>query len=157
MSGSNALQLVNEHGWRSGFANMLRKENDRWWGKGRQWQVHGLVWLLLINGLLAVNLWVIPIIMATNPEVAAELSGEIDPPAVTFMTYMKIIPVFGVIIIAQSAIVGEKQSGTAEWIFSNPVSRPAFILSKLIAICIGVFVTVVVLQGAVAYVPLGLA
>ena len=60
------------------------------------------------------------------------------------------------IIIAQSAIVGEKQSGTAEWIFSNPVSRPAFILSKLIATAIGVFVTVVVLQGLVAYGQIGL-
>ncbi len=163
MSGSNALQLVNEHGWRSGFANMLRKENERWWGRGRQWLVHGLVWLLLINGLLAANLWLVPLFrdsewgkarMAADPELAAEL--ERDPPAITFMMYMGVMPVFGVIIIAQSTIVGEKQSGTATWIFSNPVSRPAFILSKLIATAIGVFVTVVVLQGLVAYVQIGL-
>ena len=167
MSSNNALQLVNEHGWRNGFANMLRKENDRWWGRGRQWLSHGLVWLLLINGLFALNLWVVPVIrdsdwaqarMAADPDPNPMITNEeVDPAAVTFMTYMGVLPVFGAIIIAQSAIVGEKQSGTAEWIFSNPVSRPAFILAKLVAIAIGVFVTVIVLQGLVGYGQIGLS
>jgi len=166
MSGSNALQLVNEHGWRNGLANVLRKENERWWGRGRQWLSHGLIWLVLINGLFALNLWVVPVIRDSDwaqARMAAESANpmitneEAAPAAVTFMMYMGVLPVFGAIIIAQSAIVGEKQSGTAEWIFSNPVSRPAFILAKLVAIAIGVFVTVIVLQGAVGYGQIGLS
>lgn len=166
MTSSNALQLVNEHGWRIGFANMLRKENGQWWGRNRQWLVHGMVWLLILNGLLAVNIWLVPIIqdsdlfkdrMASHPELLAVLSEEMDPPVEIFMTYMGIMPIIGAIIIAQSAIVGEKQSGTAAWIFSNPVSRPAFILAKLIATAIGVFVTAVMLPSLVAYGQIGVS
>ena len=167
MSESSSMQLVNEHGWSCGFLNMLRKENDRWWGRGRQWLSHGLVWLLLINGLFALNLWVVPVIrdsdwaqarMAEDPHPNPMITNEeVDPAVVTFMMYMGVLPVFGAIIIAQSAIVGEKQSGTAEWIFSNPVSRPAFILAKLVAIAIGVFITVIVLQGVVGYGQIGLS
>jgi len=37
-----------------------------------------------------------------------------------------------IIIVMQGAIIDEKISGTAEWILSKPVSRNAFILSKII-------------------------
>jgi len=56
------------------------------------------------------------------------------------------------IIIAQDAIIGERQSGTAAWVLSKPVSRPAFILSKLVAGAIGLLVTGIVIQGVVAYI-----
>jgi ABC-2 type transport system permease protein len=69
---------------------------------------------------------------------------------------MGIFPVFGVLVMAQGAIVGEKQSGTAAWILSGPVSRAAFILSKLVANAIGFLVTGVVLQGLIAYLQMAL-
>jgi ABC-2 type transport system permease protein len=47
--------------------------------------------------------------------------------------------------------VREKQTGTAAWILSNPVSRAAFVLSKLIAHAVGILAIIVVLQGLVAY------
>jgi ABC-2 type transport system permease protein len=62
-----------------------------------------------------------------------------------------------VIIILQDAIVGEKQSGTAAWVLSKPVSRPAFIVSKIIPNAIGVLVTMVLIPGAVAYAQIALA
>jgi ABC-2 type transport system permease protein len=56
------------------------------------------------------------------------------------------------IIIAQDALVEEKQTGTAAWILSKPVSRVSFFLSKLIANGLGGLVTMVLIPGAVAYV-----
>jgi len=51
----------------------------------------------------------------------------------------------------QSAIVGEKNSGTAAWIMTNPVSRGAFILAKLVANGFAILTIIVVLQGFIAY------
>ena len=51
----------------------------------------------------------------------------------------------------QGTIVGEKQSGTAAWVLSKPVSRPAFLLAKLTANTVGVALTIVLVQGLIAY------
>ena len=51
----------------------------------------------------------------------------------------------------QSAVVGEKKSGTAAWVLSKPVSRIGFILSKLLGNGIGVVVTMILAQGLIAY------
>src|SRR3954454_24448228 len=45
------LQSVTEHGWRRGFANLLRNENRQWWGT-RKGLVHLLLWLTVLNGLI---------------------------------------------------------------------------------------------------------
>ena len=64
---------------------------------------------------------------------------------------------FAVIVITQGAIIGEKQSGTAAWIMSAPVSRSAFILAKLVANALGFFVVIILVQGLVAYAQLSLS
>jgi ABC-2 type transport system permease protein len=61
------------------------------------------------------------------------------------------------IIIMQDAVVGEKQSGTAAWVLSKPVSRAAFILSKLLPNLLGAVATMVLIPGIVVYAHLWLA
>ena len=61
MSSGITLQPVIEHGWRSGFVNLLRKENSLWWGT-RKWWVQTLIWLVISNGIIAFLLWGIPLI-----------------------------------------------------------------------------------------------
>jgi ABC-2 type transport system permease protein len=63
----------------------------------------------------------------------------------------------GVIIIAQGAILDEKQSGTLAWVLSKPVTRTAFFVAKLLANGIAIILIMVVLQCAVAYIQLSLA
>ena len=53
--------------------------------------------------------------------------------------------------MGQDAILGERLSGTAAWVLSKPLRRPAFILAKLIAHGLGLLATWVVLPGAIAY------
>ena len=55
MASTTVLQPVKERGWRRGFANLLRKENGEWW-RTRRWWLQSLLWLLIINGILAVGL-----------------------------------------------------------------------------------------------------
>jgi ABC-2 type transport system permease protein len=143
------LQPVKERGWRQGFTNFLRKENGEWW-QTRRWWVQSLLWLVIINGILAVGIWVVPVI---EPAEAVDTQENLG----IFIQLMSLFPMFAVIVITQDAVIGEKQSGTAAWILSAPVSRSAFILSKLVANAIGFFVTIILVQGLVAYVQLSIS
>ena len=149
MASASVLQPVKERGWRRGFANLLRKENGEWWHT-RRWWLQSLLWLLIINGILAVGIWVVPIVA---PEEAVETTENLG----IFIQLMSLFPMFAVIVITQGAVIGEKQSGTAAWIMSAPVSRSAFILAKLVANAVGFFVTIILVQGLVAYVQLSLS
>ena len=135
MASLSALQPVKERGWRRGFANLLRKENGEWWHT-RRWWLQSLLWLLIINGILAVGLWVVPVM---DPADTSDTSDNLG----IFIQLMALFPMFAVIVITQDAVIGEKQSGTAAWILSAPVSRSAFILAKLVANGIGFLVTIV--------------
>ena len=142
MSVNNTLQLVQESGWHSGFANFLRKENGIWW-RTRKWWVQSLVWFFILNGLVVLFLWVIPLDDPSGAPTTRE----------AYAMFFQLLPVaaLGVLILMQGVIVYEKQSGTAAWIMSNPISRPAFILAKLVAHTLAIFAIILLLQSALAY------
>jgi ABC-2 type transport system permease protein len=148
MVDDNVLVAIDEHGWRQGFNNLLGKENRAWWGT-RKWLKHSLIWLAIVNGLLFIMLWVVP---ATEPGEAPPREAAIE----MFVILSGVFTTVGVIVLAQGAIIGEKRSGTAEWIMSSPVSRPAFILAKLLANAWAIFLIMVVLQWAVFYAQISL-
>jgi ABC-2 type transport system permease protein len=148
MVDDNVLVAIDEHGWRQGFNNLLGKENRAWWGT-RKWLKHSLIWLAIVNGLLFLMLWVVP---ASEPEEVLPLEAAIE----MFVIISGLFITVGVIVLAQGAIIGEKRSGTAEWIMSSPVSRPAFILSKLLANAVAIFLIMVLLQGVAFYAQVSL-
>lgn len=130
------LQSVNEQGILRGFPNLFRQENKKWWGT-RRWLIQVVVWTLITNGILAL------VILAE--ENTAEGLVEM------FFTLTQIFLAVGVAISSQGIIVGEKQSGTAEWLLSKPVSRTAFILSRTIAAWIASMVVMITIPALVAY------
>ena len=140
MSSENTLQPVNERGWLSGFRNMLRKENSLWWGT-RKWWVQCLVWMLIYNGLIGLIIWVIPAI-----EKNADVPKGIEMLQV-FISMQGFFSTVGVMVLAQGLIINEKKFGTAAWVMSSPVSRSAFILSKLVANSLGIFILIVLLPA----------
>jgi ABC-2 type transport system permease protein len=149
MSHSESVQLVNESGRFRGFANLLLKENGLWWGT-RKWWKQTLIWLFVSNGLLILVLWISP---------ALDSSGTYPTASETMSVFLMTHGAFatiGVMILSQSAIVEEKQSGTAQWILSNPVSRSAFILSKLLGNALGILVILVLVQSGIAYLQISL-
>ncbi len=148
MSDNQTLVAVQEHGWRQGYNNLLGKENRAWWGT-RRWLVHSLVWLAIVNGFLFLMLWVVP---ASDPQESLPLEAAIE----MFVILSGVFTTIGVIVLAQGAIIGEKRSGTAEWIMSSPVSRPAFIISKIVANGWAIFLIMVLLQGIMFYVQVSL-
>jgi ABC-2 type transport system permease protein len=54
-------------------------------------------------------------------------------------------------VTVQSAIVGEKQLGTAAWVMSKPASRSAFILAKTLASAIGYGITAIIIPSTIFY------
>jgi ABC-2 type transport system permease protein len=135
--GNGVLQLKEGVGWSRGLDNLLQAELGRWF-RTRKWWTQILIWTALINAILALV-------------AISEDSGGTAQLAVLFNVFLSLFATFGVCILMQGAIVGEKQSGTAAWILSKPVSRRAFVLAKLAGNTLGVAITIVLAQGLVAY------
>lgn len=136
MTGNSAFNVVQEQGWQRGLGNLMRAGFASWW-KTSTWWVHALIWTGVINMVL------FGIFQA--PDMARQDAVGV------YSLFAGLFPTVAVIIIMQGAIVGEKQSGTAAWVLSKPVSRDAYVLSKLVPNAVGMVVTMVLLPGALAF------
>jgi ABC-2 type transport system permease protein len=147
LAARQGLLPVSGAGWLGGFGNLLAKELGEWFGQGR-WLSKGLTWAAMINGLMAFILFLVPMLEgsdAVQPEnMLAEAWG-------LYFGFTAIFGIIGAIIAAQDEIIREKQSGTAAWVLSKPVSRQAFILTKLFSNMIGALVIIIALTGILAY------
>ena len=134
---TNADLLIPSHsrGWRMGLANMLGKENAAWW-RTRRWWIQCLIALFFLNLMTALNL---------------RDGGSVSNAIYSFLLIAAVVVPLAAIIMGQDAVLGERLSGTAAWVLSKPLRRPAFILAKLIAHGLGLLATSVVLPGVVAY------
>jgi len=143
MADTTTLQPVREHGWAGGFANMFRAEAHKWLST-RFGLVQVAIWTLFMNGLLVV------VLLGDMAVVLAEGSQGPGVALEPFVAFTTAFPAIGAIVLAQSAVVGEKNSGTAEWVLSAPVSRSAFLFSRLLALAVGCIVTMLLIPYAVA-------
>ena len=155
MAANLELQRVKERSGLRGFSNLFRKENRAWWGT-RRWWINALLWTGLLCGLTAIMLFV------SGEEVNEATEAEITQ-AGGLLAYILLlglnvffqfgVPVLaiGTVILAQDLIIGEKQSGVAEWLLSKPVTRRAYVLAKVAANALGVFALLVGLPSVVAY------
>ncbi len=142
MAGNSAFELANEQGWQAGLRNLLRAEMASWW-KTRTWWVQTLIWVCIIDLLL--------ITIVTAEGASGESTMQLQELITIYGVFGGMFTSIGVIIHMQSAIVGEKISGTAAWVLSKPVARPAFVLSKLLGNAFGVAMTAVIIPGVGAY------
>jgi ABC-2 type transport system permease protein len=145
MAANNAFEPAQEKGWLLGFGNMLSKENRLWWGT-RRWLWQALLWLVILNGLIVLMLFVLPVMAPDDGQPTGIPNGieSLFNMGVTFLS-------LGAIVLCQGMIVDEKTSGTGEWVLSKPLSRPAFLLAKLVGNGIGILGVLVLLQSLVAY------
>ena len=142
----NQFQMVVEHGWKRGLNNLLRGEFSRWFKSSRWWK-HILIWV----GIVSLDM----LFMAIASRDSAAKGGE--GPEVFFMygIFGGMFVAFGVMIIMQRAIVGEKRYGTAAWVLSKPVTRSAFVVSRLIGNIVCILLTAVLIPGIISYFIIG--
>ena len=155
MAANLELERVKERNGLRGFSNLFRKENRAWWGT-RRWWINALLWTVLLGGLTAIMLF------ASGEEVSEATEAEITQAGGLLAYILSLglnvffqfgIPVLaiGTVILAQDLIIGEKQSGVAEWLLSKPVTRRAYVLAKVAANALAVFALLVGLPSVVAY------
>ena len=148
------VRAQRSRGWWSGFGNLLAKEGREWWETSR-WLIQAAIWLLVLNGFIALLLWVFPGMTQNGQPV---LEGDPIEHAVSVLFSLGAPGLaIGVIVLMQDVVLEEKQTGTAAWILSKPVTREAFILAKLVAHSVGVVVVMIALPGIVAYGEIALA
>ncbi len=142
-------QLRTEDGRWRGFLNVFQMENRKWWA-GKSPFLRGGIWVLILDGLLAGALFILPTL--TGPEGEQIMPGDaLQSGSEMFVGLSTLAIAVGIIILMQDTIIEEKQSGTAAWVLSKPVSRSSFILAKLAANFLGMVVLMLVLPGVVAY------
>lgn len=136
---ANATSLVprRTHGWLMGFANMLAKENAAWW-RTRHWWKQALVAIFFVNGTMLAN----DQLGGASMERIASLNN--------LLVIAGVLPI-AAILLGQDAILGEMHSGTAAWVLSKPLRRPAYLLAKLVANGLGLLVTTVFIPNVIAY------
>ena len=138
------VQTVRRRPWLRGFSNLLRKEHSLWWDT-HKWLIHLVLWPLVLNGLVVV----VALSLALEP---AHTAVDIAT-MVTMLFFLATAEAagFGAVVPTQSALVAEKQRGTAAWILSKPVSRSAFVLAKLVAQALAFLSLSVVLPSSIFY------
>jgi len=144
---SSQFQLVKEKGWRRGLGNLLQGEYSAWFKSSRWWK-QLILWLLIVNAMMAL------MVIATGE--AAKDGNEGPPLLLMYGIFGGMFVAFGVMIIMQRVLVGEKNSGTAAWVLSKPVTRTAFVVSRLVVNSIGILLTSVFVPGVIVYVTFGL-
>lgn len=133
MAANSAFTVVTGRGWSCGFGNLLGSELARWWKTPLGWIV-GLVYTILTVWMVRPWDWM--------NESAAVHNYSVVP---------CLFQAVGVVIIMQGALVSDRKQGAAAWVLSKPATRPAFVLSRLVASSLGVMTTVVLLSGAILY------
>ncbi len=149
MSANASIQFqpVQEKGWKRGLGNLLEGEYSSWFKSSRWWK-HLLLWFAIINLMMVMML----IVSAKD----ASSGGDAVPILFMYGIFGGMFVAFGVMVIMQRVIVSEKRAGTAAWVLSKPVTRTAFVVSRLVVNTVAILFTSVVLPGVVFYFTLGL-
>ena len=126
MSAVTELVPVQAAGWTAGLGNMLAKEHGVWW-RTRRWLVHLVLWMVVINGfMLLVNF---------DGGLADGSFRSLDKLTEILEVFFRVGGFFatvGVVTVTQSVVLQERQLGTAAWILTKPLARPAFVVAKLL-------------------------
>jgi ABC-2 type transport system permease protein len=141
------FQIVREKGWRRGLGNLLQGEYSAWFKSSRWWK-HLILWFAIINVMMGMMIY------ATAE--AAKDGSEGPPMLLMYGIFGGMFVAFGVMIIMQRVLVREKNSGTAAWVLSKPVTRTAFVVSRLVVNSIAILLTSVIVPGVILYITLGL-
>jgi ABC-2 type transport system permease protein len=167
------LEASDDYSGTAGFRNMMRKENARWWSlKSLAFQLG--IWLVVLNALVAILLFIVPAIdnsvasqqaanasvidnsvasqQAANASAIADARMQVANSGMGMFFQLAGFAVFiGAVIFGHDALLKERESGTAAWLLSKPISRKAFVLSKVSAVVIGVLGIILSAQGAITY------
>ena len=140
---TETIPRTNTEPWYAGMKNMISRE--LYLERSRMYWIQQIaIWAFFTNGLAALILG-LPADLVGGPSLAYVLS------LVTFFSMLVLIISIFIPVLLQGTVIDEKVTGTAAWILSKPVSRKAYLLSKLIASILAIIGVSVVINGVIAY------
>lgn len=143
---SEMVRHGSERGWTCGLVNMLKKENGVWLNRGK-WIIQSILWSIVISGSIAFVLYLFTTLPAAVKPDIINSYGMGAAALQLFFNISGFVSVVGVIIITHDVIISERESGTADWVLSKPLSRKAFVISKLAVSTTWITLMAVLLQG----------
>jgi len=138
-----AMQQTNTDPWYAGMKNLVRRElfHER---TRMYWTQQMIIWALITNGMVALIL--------TLP---GDLVGVMMPvytfSLVIFYNMLSFLIILFIPILLQGVVIDEKVTGIAAWILSKPVSKKAYLISKMITSILPIILVSVVINGAIGY------
>jgi hypothetical protein len=148
MTQSETLTKRTGSDWRRGFAPISWREIKRWLAT-RRGVVHLILWSGLLGGALAFALFVVPNVMPE--EEAMTLADRLDAGRQFFFGLGAIATAIGAIVVLQDCFIEDKSGGTVELVLSKPLSRPAYVLGRLVPNLAAFLLTMIVVPGAIGY------
>jgi ABC-2 type transport system permease protein len=155
MSVNLGLQKVREWERLRGFSNLFSKENRVWWGTHRWW-INTLLWMVMLCGSTAIILFAPS--QEANEATSAEIMQAGGLVAYILSLGLSVFFEFGspmlaiwTVVLSQDLIIGEKQSGVAEWLLSKPVTRCAYVMAKVAANSPPLLVLMIGMPSALVY------
>jgi ABC-2 type transport system permease protein len=140
------FELRIPNGWRSGLVNLLHTEFSKW--RTKEWYRMALFWSAIIN---------LPLIqMVANPEIALRLGTKFGSIYSLLGIFVGMFPLIAVVILLQDEIIGLKETGTAAWLLSKPVSRTALVMSKIISYSVGIIISISIIPLVLAFFVIGI-
>lgn len=115
--------------WRRGFAPIAVREVRRWLFT-RRGVVHLALWSGLLGGALALALFVIPNAMPEDEIMT--VADRLEAGRQFFFGLGAIATAIGAIVVLQDGLIDDKSTGTVELVLSKPLSRPAYLLGRLV-------------------------
>jgi ABC-2 type transport system permease protein len=138
------FELRIPNGWRSGLVNLLHTEFSKW--RTKEWYQMALLWIAIIN---------LPLIqMVAIPEISLRLGTNSIYSLLGIFVGM--FPLINVVIALQDEVIGLKETGTAAWLLSKPVSRTALVMSKIISYSVGIIISISIIPIVIAFFTIGI-
>ncbi len=137
------ISRTNTEPWYAGMKNLIRRElfHER---SRMYWIQQLVVWTLFTNGLVAL------ILSMPNGMIGGGETMLVFSLAIFYSMLAFFMSIF-IPVLLQGTIIDEKVSGTAAWILSKPVSKKAYILSKMAASVLAIIAVSVVINGVIGY------
>jgi ABC-2 type transport system permease protein len=139
MAMNEVFEVNDEPEWRRGFRNIVLTEIPSWFRTMKWWGQ--FLWVFFMSNVILVFTFI---------------GGETEEALKLYNIFQGLYPVFGILMVMQSTMIGEKQSGTAAWILSKPVSRTGFILAKFVINALASTLFIIILPGIIGYLEITL-
>lgn len=136
----------------AGTGHMTRRELASWWTT-RRWISRTVLWTLILGGIAAAMLWVLPNVLAE----AGAPATDVRQTALQLPELVAVIVAIGVVLLTQGVIIDERDHGVLAWLLSKPLDRTGLIVAKFVGNGFWIAVGVVVVPWAAVHVVLSLA